>query len=127
MMKIITYLLIVISTLCTLGAQLLLKKVINEPAAKNALVVSPSAFLESTLTHPLTWLALFFQGSGYLFWLFVLSREKLAVSFALSGSAFYLLTAVSAWYLYSERLTLHQWIGITLISAGVLLLAYQGR
>lgn len=126
-MKILTYLLIVFSTLSALGAQLLLKKVINDPATRSALASGPISFLEATLSQPLTWLAIFIQGAGYITWLFVLSREKLAVSFAVSGSAFYLLTALSAWYFYSESLTIYQWLGITLISAGVLLIAYHSR
>ena len=126
-MKIITYALIVFSTLCTLGAQLILKNVVSHPSAKSAMGTGVISFLETTLSHPLTWLALVLQGTGYISWLIVISREKLAVSFALSGSTFYLLTAFSAWYFYSERLTAYQWTGIIFISFGVLLIAYHGR
>ena len=122
-MKILTYLLIAFSSLSALGAQLLLKRVISDPATKAALANGPVSFLDATLSQPLTWLAILVQGAGYITWLFVLSREKLAVSFAVSGSAFYLLTALSAWYFYSENLTVYQWLGIILISAGVVLVA----
>lgn len=126
-MKIITYALIVFSTLCTLGAQLILKNVVSHPVTKNAMNSGVISFIESALSHPLTWVALVMQGTGYLSWLVVISKEKLAVSFAISGSTFYLLTAFSAWYLYSERLTAYQWTGIVFISFGVLLIAYHGR
>jgi drug/metabolite transporter (DMT)-like permease len=46
------------------------------------------------------------------------------VAFAVSGSFFYLLMAAASWFLFGERLTSTQWIGLVLISAGVLMVTH---
>jgi len=119
----VTYLLILLSTLCTLSAQLLLKQIVGSSSAQLAMAGGVFPFIINALTNPLAWLALSIQVVGYLVWLFVLGREKMAVAIALSGSFFYILASVAAWALFSERLTLQQWSGIVLISAGVVLVA----
>lgn len=125
-MNLLTYALIALSTLCTLSAQLILKKVIADPGTREAMATGPVDFILSAAVHPFTWLALCLQVGGYIVWFFVLSRERLAVSFALSGSLFYILTALAAWHFYSERLTPNQWSGIIFISIGVMLIARPG-
>lgn len=124
-MKSLTYLLILTSTLCTLSAQLILKRVVSAPSAKSAMTSEPLQFIVQAMFTPMTWLALSIQVAGYLIWLFVLGREKMAVAIALSGSFFYILASAASWLLFSERLTPMQWIGIMLISAGVLLIAHR--
>lgn len=121
----LTYFLIATTTICTLVAQLILKKAVNSPSLKAELLQGPLNFIFSAAVHPLVWLALSIQVFGYVVWFFVLTREKLAVSFALSGALIYTLTAFAAWYFYGERLTQLQWVGIVMISAGVLFVAYQ--
>lgn len=121
----VTYLLIATTTICTLAAQLILKKAVNGPAMREALSHGPLAFIFSATVQPYVWIALSLQVLGYVVWFFVLTRERLAISFAISGSMLYLLTALSAWYFYSERLSFSQWSGIVLISVGVLLVMYQ--
>lgn len=123
--KSLTYLLIATTTVCTLIAQMILKKAVNSQEMKGALMQGPVNFILSATVHPLVWLALCLQVFGYVVWFFVLTRERLAVSFAISGAMIYLLTAVAAWYFYAERLTPMQWLGIGLISMGVLFVAYQ--
>ncbi|WP_119717236.1 EamA family transporter [Cognatilysobacter tabacisoli] len=121
----LTYLLIATTTLCTLAAQLILKKAVTGADLKVALADGPLSFILGAAMHPLVWLALALQVFGYVVWFFVLTREKLAVSFALSGALIYTITAFAAWYLYGERLGPMQWAGILMISAGVLLVAYH--
>jgi len=60
-------------------------------------------------------------------WVVVVSRVKLGMAFAISGSFFYLLIALASWQLYGERLNALQWAGIVLVSCGVLLLTQPGR
>ena len=72
-------------------------------------------------TSPTVISALALQGMGYVVWWFVLSQERLSVAFAISGAFFYLVMAASSWFLYDERLNLAQWIGLLLITAGVLM------
>lgn len=124
-MKPLTYLLILASTLCTLSAQLMLKRVVNTPAAKIAMANEPLHFIVQAMCTPMTWLALSIQVAGYLIWLFVLGREKMAIAIAVSGSFFYILASGASWLFFSERLTMVQWCGIMLISAGVLMIAHR--
>lgn len=115
-----TTLLILLVTLCTIGSQLLLKRSVGDIAA--ILKQSGAAgFLMAAATSPGVIGALTIQGFGYVVWLFVLTRSQLSVAFAISGSFFYLLMAGASWLLFGERLTLVQWGGLLLISAGVLM------
>ena len=113
------YLLILLTTICTIGGQLILKRAVM--GLKPLLQTGAIEFLVGAATSPLVIAALGLQILGYVAWLFVLSKEKLSIAFALSGSTIYLLTALASWYYYDERLTPWQWLGFVLISAGVVL------
>lgn len=113
------YLLILITCLCTLGGQLVLKRAVD--SLKPLLQVGAAEFVLGAALSPLVMAALALQVLGYVSWLFVLSKEQLSIAFAISGSTLYLLTAAASWYLYDERLTLVQWAGLILISAGVVM------
>lgn len=121
----LTYLLIATTTLCTLVAQLILKRAVNVPAMRAALEDGPLQFVLAAALNPLVWVALMLQVAGYITWFFVLTREKLAVSFAISGAMVYTIMAFAAWYFYGERLGALQWVGIMMISAGVLFVVTQ--
>lgn len=120
-----TYLLILITVLCTIAGQLLLKRAVE--TLKPLLDSGPLEFLFGAATSPLVIAALAIQIVGYVSWLFVLSREKLSVAFALSGSTLYVITAIASWYFYGERLSLLQWVGFILISVGVALVTSPTR
>lgn len=74
------------------------------------------------LTSPYVIFALFLQVISYILWIVVISRLKLSIAFALSGSTFYILMALSSWAIFDERLSMTQWIGLIFVSMGVLLL-----
>lgn len=115
-----TTLLILAVTLCTIGSQLLLKHVVS--SIKGTLHDSGFlAFLLAAATSPGVLLAFVIQVTGYVLWLVVLTRSQLSVAFAVSGSFFYLLMAAASWFLFGERLTGIQWLGLVLISGGVLM------
>jgi len=70
-MNTIAYLLIFIVTCCHLSGQLILKRGINSLSASgdaNGII----SFLLNILQSPHVWIALFFQGLGYVLWFFVL-------------------------------------------------------
>ncbi|BDT76529.1 hypothetical protein PKF023_03320 [Polynucleobacter yangtzensis] len=115
------YFLIIVVTCITLGSQLLLKKAIGAigPLAE----ISAFKFLFAALTSPYVLTAIALQGIGFMLWFFVLSKVKLGVAFAISGAFFYVLIAISTWIFFGEKLTLTQWIGLVLISCGVILLS----
>lgn len=114
------YLLVLFTTLCTICGQLILKRAVTE--LKPLLQTGPFDFLLGAATSPLVIAALSLQVLGYVAWLFVLSKEKLSIAFALSGSSFYLLMAAASWYFFDERLSSGQWLGLLMISAGVVLI-----
>lgn len=117
---------IVFVTCSTLGSQLLVKRAMLELAAR---VPAPRGvdWLLAAVTTPLVWLAVAIQGVGFVVWMLVVSRMKLGVAFATSGAFFYLGLALLSWWLYGEKLSVGQWLGILLVSAGVLVIALMGR
>jgi len=117
--------LILLVTLCTIGSQLLLKRgmLTLGPTLRASGAVD---FLCSAAISPWVWSALVLQVCGYVMWMFVLTRAQLGQAFAISGSFFYLLMAGASWLLYGERLTGVQWMGLVLISGGVLLVSLGG-
>lgn len=115
-----TVLLVLLVTLITIGSQLILKRGIGDISS----VLRQDgafAFVLAAATSPVVIAALALQGMGYVVWWFVISQERLSVAFAISGSLFYLVMAAASWLMYGERLNLPQWIGLCLITAGVLL------
>lgn len=119
------YLLILLATMCTLGGQLILKPAIT--GLKALLQAGPIEFLLGAATSPMVIAALALQVLGYVAWLFVLSKEKLSIAFALSGAFFYILMALASWLLYGERLSTSQWLGLVMISIGVTLVTAAFR
>ncbi len=119
------YLLVLVTTLCTIGGQLILKRamVTLRPLQSQGII----EFLIGAAVSPLVWAALVLQILGYVAWMFVISREKLSVAFALSGSTFYLLMALASWYFFHERLGTAQWLGLALISVGVVLVTVTNQ
>lgn len=111
---------IVLVTLCTLGSQLLIKAAVTK-LDLGLLDGHKMAFLFDAVTSPQIMGAILLQGTGFLLWIFVVSRMKLGVAFAISGGIFYLLIAASSWWLYGERLTSTQWVGLACVSLGVVL------
>jgi len=116
------YLLVLVTTLCTIGGQLILKRAMV--ALRPLQAQGHLDFLFGAALSPLVWMALALQVLGYVAWMFVISREKLSVAFALSGSTFYLLMAAASWLFYGERLVPLQWLGLALISLGVVLVTW---
>lgn len=119
-------LMILFVTCSTLGSQLLIKHAVSQIALRSP-VPSGTAWLWAALTSPTVIAAILVQGVGFIVWVVVVSRVKLGVAFALSGAFFYVLMAVVSWWLYGERLSPAQWLGIVLISAGVLLVSQLGQ
>jgi multidrug transporter EmrE-like cation transporter len=115
-----TSLLIFAVTLCTIGSQIILKKGVNDivQVLKNEGAIS---FVLSAATSPVVIAALSLQGVGYVIWLFVVAQERLSVAFAISGSFFYLTMAVVSWMIYNEKLVIYQWLGLVLITVGVVM------
>lgn len=83
-------------------------------------------FIGQAALSPWIYAAGALQVLGYVLWLVIVAREKLGVATATIGAGFYLLTALSAWLIYGEALSPLQWIGIALVTCGVVCIG-QGQ
>ena len=119
-------LMILFVTCSTLGSQLLIKDVVVRIAARVPVPVGLD-WLLAVVGSPKIWIAVAIQGVGFIVWIVVVSRVKLGAAFAVSGAFFYVLLAAISWWLYGERLTPVQWVGIILVSAGVLMISMTGQ
>lgn len=118
--------LIVLVTSATLGSQLLIKGAIARLALKTP-GLTGAAWLAAVVFSPEVILAIALQGVGFLIWVTVISRMKLGVAVGLAGASLYLLLPLVSWWLYGERLVSAQWLGLVLITGGVLLLSITAR
>ncbi|MGJ7494976.1 hypothetical protein ACSFA8_07870 [Variovorax sp. RT4R15] len=115
-------LMIVFVTCSTLGSQLLVKHAVTQIAAREPALAGWHWMLAALLS-PGVLAAVVIQGIGFAVWVVVVSRVKLGVAFAISGSVFYVLLALLGWWLYGDKLAAGQWIGLVLISVGVLMIS----
>ena len=69
--------------------------------------------------------ALVLQGMVALLWIYVVSRTQLVYLFTMAGALFYILLALASWIVLGERLSLIQWLGVFMISLGVVCFNYQ--
>lgn len=113
-------------TCSTLASQLLIKGAVVRIAARNP-VPTGIEWLLAVVASPKLWAAVLVQGLGLLLWLVVVSRVKLGPAVAMAGGFFYVLLAAVSWWLYGERLAPLQWVGIVLVSAGVLMISMLGQ
>ena len=119
-------LMILFVTLSTLASQLLVKYAVTDIATRNP-GLKGLPWLVSAVTSPAVIGAVAVQALGFVVWVIVVSRVKLGVAFALSGAFFYLLMALSSWWLFGERLAPIQWLGIVLLTIGVMCLSQFGQ
>ena len=113
-----TKLLIAAVSINAVLGQLLLKRGIAALGGAATLNMLPK-FILGAVRSPWICAAVAVQGFGYFLWMIVVSRVKLGVATASVGGVFYLLLALSAWGFYGEALTSLQWLGIVLITTGV--------
>lgn len=109
-------------TCTTLGGQLMVKQAVTQIALREPTLAGWHWLLAAMLS-PGVLAAVVVQGIGFAVWVVVVSRVKLGVAFAISGSFFYVLLALLSWWLYGEKLAVGQWMGIVLISVGVLMVS----
>lgn len=119
-------LMIVFVTCSTLGSQLLVKRAVSQIALRDPAPTGLNWLLAACFSHEVI-AAVLIQGIGFIVWVVVVSRVKLGLAFAISGSFFYLLIAAASWFFYGERLGPLQWLGLALVSSGVLLMTLPGK
>jgi drug/metabolite transporter (DMT)-like permease len=111
-------LLFVAVTINAVISQLLLRRALNQLGSPASLSGLPR-FIASAALSPWIYASVALQIFGYVLWMLVVSREKLGVATASIGAGFYILMALSAWMIYGETLSSLQWIGIVLVTVGV--------
>ena len=108
----------------TITAQILLKKgllLLGGLNFSSGVIVGFFGILHS----PYVMGAFILQGIIALFWIYVLSRTQLVYLFTMSGAFFYILLALASWMVLGERLSLIQWLGVFMISIGVVCFNYR--
>lgn len=111
--------LLVAFTLNAVVAQLLVRRATNGLGGSPASLSALPKFIGSAALSPWVYVSLLVQLCGYVLWLVIVSRQKLGVATASIGGGFYVLMALSAWLIYGETLSLVQWLGIVLVTVGV--------
>lgn len=117
-----TFLILGISIVLAVGAQLSLKKgVLNlgtlNFSFSNFLGLIPRIFQNVWLLG-----GLFLFGISFLLWLFVISKIKLSVAYPISTSLNFILIALFSWLFLREQLLPTQILGIVVIIFGIFLL-----
>ena len=113
-----------IIALGTISAQMILKKgllLLGGIDFSSGVIVEILRLLHT----PYVMCALFLQGLIALFWIYVLSRIQLVYLFTMSGALFYILLALASWIFLGERLSLIQWLGVFLVSLGIICFNYH--
>jgi drug/metabolite transporter (DMT)-like permease len=119
-------LLFVVFTVNAVISQLLLRRATSELGRPPAGMSALPRFIGQAALSPWVYASVTLQIVGYVLWLVIVSREKLGVATASIGAGFYLLMALSAWLIYHETLSAVQWLGIVLVTCGVVCVS-QGR
>jgi drug/metabolite transporter (DMT)-like permease len=116
-------LLIVAITINAVVSQLFLKRaMIDTPKPANLAAIP--AFIMDAAASPWIYASLTLQVLGYFLWMLLVAHEKLGIATASVGAGFYILMAVAAWATYGEKLDAVQWLGIVLITIGVVCVSW---
>jgi drug/metabolite transporter (DMT)-like permease len=119
-------LLFLVFTFNAVISQLLLRRATNSLGGAPTSLHALPRFIGQAAQSPWVYASVTLQVLGYVLWLVIISREKLGVATASVGAGFYLLMALSAWWVYGETLSTLQWIGIVLVTSGVVCIS-QGQ
>jgi drug/metabolite transporter (DMT)-like permease len=110
--------LLIVFTVNAVISQLTLRRALNVLGSPARLSELPR-FIGSAALSPWIYASITLQILSYVIWMLIVSREKLGVATASVGAGFYILMALSAWFVYGETLSLLQWAGIVLVTLGV--------
>lgn len=112
-------LLFAVFTLNAVISQLLLRRAtLGLGRAPSSLAGLPPYIGQAALS-PWIYASVGLQVFGYVLWVMIVAREKLGVATATIGAGFYVLMSLSAWLIYGETLSPLQWVGIVLVTCGV--------
>jgi drug/metabolite transporter (DMT)-like permease len=108
------------------AGQLLLKVgMLRVGAIDSARLRSPVAVVGAVARQPAVVLGFAIYGASALLWLYVLSQSELSFAFPFLSLAYAGVTA-AATVLLKEHFTTRQWLGLVLVTAGVIAVAASG-
>ena len=121
-MSLVSFSLIFISVMLNAAAQILMKAGTNavghfEFSMENIL---PIGLKLATEWHIVT--ALFCYAFSVVVWILALSRVPVSIAFPMLSMA-YIVTAVAAWYMLGEALSVTKLVGISVIILGVIIIS----
>ena len=121
-MNFVSFALIFTGVMLNAAAQILMKAGTNAIGHFDFSVANilPIGWKLATEWHIIT--ALFCYGLSVVVWILALSRVPVSIAFPLLSMA-YIVTAVAAWYLLGEALSLSKFVGIGVIILGVIILS----
>jgi drug/metabolite transporter (DMT)-like permease len=100
-------------------SQLVLRHALQGLGGASTSLAGLPRFIGRAALAPWIYVSVGLQVVSYVLWMLIVSREKLGVATATVGAGFYLLMALAGWAVYGEALSLTQWLGIALVTAGV--------
>jgi multidrug transporter EmrE-like cation transporter len=104
-------------------AQVLLKAGMAAPAVSAlADAGTRASHLVAALTHPLVLLGLGLYGASAVVWLLVLARLDVSMAYPIVALGF-VLTAMLGWWIHGESVSAMRWVGIVVITVGVVIVA----
>lgn len=116
-------LLIIAITVNAVVSQMLLKRAMIDTPKPTSLASVPGFIMDAAMS-PWIYGSLTLQVLGYFLWMLLVSHEKLGIATASVGAGFYILMALAAWAAYGETLNGVQWLGIILITVGVVCVSW---
>jgi drug/metabolite transporter (DMT)-like permease len=114
-----TIILIFLVSASTVVSQLLLKKGAID-FKLNRIDVS---LVLSAISSPYILSSICLQLFSFVLWFVVLSKANLGYAIGFSGAFLYLMLPLLSWLIYDEKLGAIQWLGLILITAGILCMA----
>lgn len=116
---------LILAMVLNAGANLLLKVAARQlaPAGTNLLANGIPAAIKSALTCPTLILGILLFALNIPLYAFALTKFKVSLAYPIMvGGGFALIASVAAFSSLGERLTITQWLGVTFILVGVILL-----
>ncbi|MCX6760666.1 MAG: SMR family transporter [Candidatus Nealsonbacteria bacterium] len=117
-----TYLILLVSVLSTVAAQLCLKKGVLALGSMNLSINSFLGLIPRIFQN--IWLlgGLFLYGISFILWLFVISKIKLNTAYPIATSLNFSLVVIFSWLFLKEQMLPVQILGIAVIVFGIFLL-----
>ena len=115
------------SVVFAVAGQYTLKRAMEDVGAiRIADVKAPGSTIKRVISEPKVWIGLALFGCSAAFYLIVLSRVPLSVAYPLAGMQYLIVVAVAQFLLHEEVPPL-RWLGVAVITTGILLVGLSFR